>query len=118
MPQTKGAVKQYSFRVYLQTQQWLDNDFLNPARWGLVRDDGGVLNPIKRIDPIAPDSILIQIFCNCASGCSGRCGCRKAGIHCSSICGCNGACMNSTQIQKEGMEEDEDFIDFEDMTEL
>ncbi|KAJ8872237.1 hypothetical protein PR048_025839 [Dryococelus australis] len=36
---------------------------LNPARWGWVRDDGGVLNPIKKMDPIAPDSILNSMFC-------------------------------------------------------
>ncbi|KAJ8871839.1 hypothetical protein PR048_028179 [Dryococelus australis] len=47
LPPTKGAAKQLSFTVYLQTQQWLDHDSLNPARWGWVRDDGGVLNPVK-----------------------------------------------------------------------
>ncbi|KAJ8897683.1 hypothetical protein PR048_003033 [Dryococelus australis] len=81
-------------------------------------DHGGVLNPIKTTDPIAPDSILNSIFCSCVTGCGGRCGCRKAGIHCSYICGCDGAYMNSTQIQKEDVKADEYFMDFEDMTEL
>ncbi|KAJ8890034.1 hypothetical protein PR048_009540 [Dryococelus australis] len=56
---SQGSAKQHSFRVYLPTQQWLDNDSLNPARWGWVRDDGGVLNPVKTTYPIAPDSVLI-----------------------------------------------------------
>ncbi|KAJ8872800.1 hypothetical protein PR048_026416 [Dryococelus australis] len=83
------------------------------ARWGSVRHDGGVLNPVKTTDPIAPHSVRC-----CATGCGGRCGCRKAGIHCSSICGCDGACMDSAQIRKEGVQKYEDFMDFEDMIEL
>ncbi|KAJ8876014.1 hypothetical protein PR048_023922 [Dryococelus australis] len=59
LPPTQGAAKRHSFRVYLQTQQWLDNDSLNPARWGWVRDDGGFLIPVKTTDPIAPHSVLI-----------------------------------------------------------
>ncbi|KAJ8878757.1 hypothetical protein PR048_019343 [Dryococelus australis] len=78
LPPTKGTAKQHLFRVYLQTQQWLDNYSFNPERWGWVRDDGGVLNPVKTMDPIAPDSVLNSILCRCATGCGGRCGCRKA----------------------------------------
>ncbi|GBN57672.1 hypothetical protein AVEN_132934-1 [Araneus ventricosus] len=33
LPPTKGAADQHSFRVYLQTQQWL-NDQLPPDQWG------------------------------------------------------------------------------------
>ncbi|KAJ8883901.1 hypothetical protein PR048_015756 [Dryococelus australis] len=96
----------------------LNNDSLKPERWGWVRDDGGVLNPVNTTYPIAPDSVLNSIFCRCATGCGGRCECRKAGIHCSSICGCDGACMNSAHIRKKGVEEDEDFMNFEATTEL
>ncbi|KAJ8896573.1 hypothetical protein PR048_001917 [Dryococelus australis] len=98
LPPTNSAAKQHSFTVYLQTQQWLDNDSLNPEHWGWLRDDRGVLSPIKTTNPIAPDSVLISIFCRCATGCGGRCGCRKAGIHCSFVYGWIGASMNSTQI--------------------
>ncbi|KAJ8892514.1 hypothetical protein PR048_005095 [Dryococelus australis] len=59
LPPTKGTAKQHSVRVYLQTQQWLDNDSLNPARWGWVRDDSGVLDPVKTTYPMAPNSVLI-----------------------------------------------------------
>ncbi|KAJ8882633.1 hypothetical protein PR048_014445 [Dryococelus australis] len=99
---TQGAAKQHSFTVYLQTQRWLDHDSLIPPRWGCVRDDGGVLNPVKTTAPIAPDSVLISIFCRRATGCGGR----TADIHCSSVCGCDGACTNSAQIRKEGVKED------------
>ncbi|KAJ8876594.1 hypothetical protein PR048_021039 [Dryococelus australis] len=114
IPPIKGAAKQHSFRMYLQPQKWLHNDSLNPEHWSCVRDDGGVLNPVKTTDPIAPDSVLNSIFCHCATGCGGRCGCQKAGIHCSSICGCDGACMKSAPIQEQDME-DEDLMDFEDI---
>ncbi|KAJ8884765.1 hypothetical protein PR048_010961 [Dryococelus australis] len=57
LPPTQCTAKQLSFRVYLQTQQWLNNDSLNPTRWGWVRYDGGVLNPAKTTYPIAPDRI-------------------------------------------------------------
>ncbi|KAJ8883673.1 hypothetical protein PR048_015527 [Dryococelus australis] len=79
LPPTQGAAKQHSFRLYLQTQKWLDNHSLNPAHWGWVRDDGGVLNPVKTTDPIAPDSVMIKMFCCCATGCGGKYGCRNAG---------------------------------------
>ncbi|KAJ8868091.1 hypothetical protein PR048_031900 [Dryococelus australis] len=45
---------------------------------------GRVLSPIKTMDPIVPDTTLNSIFCSCATGCGGSCGCWKAGIHCSS----------------------------------
>ncbi|KAJ8876470.1 hypothetical protein PR048_020915 [Dryococelus australis] len=70
LPPSQGAAKQRSFRVYLQTQQWLHNDYLNPARWGWVRDDGGVLNLVKTTDPISPHSVRC-----CATSRGGRCGC-------------------------------------------
>ncbi|KAJ8884559.1 hypothetical protein PR048_016416 [Dryococelus australis] len=59
LPMTKGAAKQHYFRVYIHMQQWLDNDSLNPTRWGWVRDNGGVLNPVRTTYLIAPYSVLI-----------------------------------------------------------
>lgn len=117
LPPTKGAAEQHSFRVFLQTQQWLGNT-LDPQRLGWVRDDSGVLNPLKTTDPPAPDCVLNSIFCRCATGCGGRCGCRKAGIHCSSVCGCQGDCLNSSPFLEENIEEEDDFMGFEDSTEF
>ncbi|KAJ8889202.1 hypothetical protein PR048_008700 [Dryococelus australis] len=64
LPPTEGAAKQHSFRVYLQTQQWLHNDSFNPDRRGWVRDDGGVLKPVETMYPITPDSVLNSIYCS------------------------------------------------------
>ncbi|GBN83660.1 hypothetical protein AVEN_78356-1 [Araneus ventricosus] len=36
LPPTKGAVEQHSFRLYLQIQQWLNNQ-LPPDQWGWAR---------------------------------------------------------------------------------
>ncbi|KAJ8880946.1 hypothetical protein PR048_017419 [Dryococelus australis] len=113
-PTTPDAVAQTGEEMFLTMYQAPPSE----QRWGWVRDDDGALNPVKRTDQIAPYSVLNSIFCRCASGCGGRCGCWEAGIHCSSICGCDGACMNSAPIQEEDVEEDEYFMDFEDMTEL
>ncbi|KAJ8875737.1 hypothetical protein PR048_023636 [Dryococelus australis] len=35
LPLTQGAAKQHSFRVYLQTQQWLENDSLSIQHVGV-----------------------------------------------------------------------------------
>lgn len=60
-----------------------------------------VLIPITTTDPIAPDTILNNIFCACTTGCGGRCGCRKVGIPCSIVCGtCHGACTNAPPVQE------------------
>ncbi|GBM75068.1 hypothetical protein AVEN_32397-1 [Araneus ventricosus] len=83
LPPTKGEAEQHSFRVYLQIQQWLNNQ-LPPGQWGWARGDDGF--PVTTNDPVAPDTILNSIFCRCTTGCSGRCGCRKAGMQCSSVC--------------------------------
>ncbi|KAJ8865980.1 hypothetical protein PR048_033504 [Dryococelus australis] len=58
LPPIQCAAKQHSLRVYLLTQRWLDDDSLNPAHWGWVRDDGGVLNPVETTYPTAPDSVF------------------------------------------------------------
>ena len=100
-PPTKGAAEQHSFRVYLQIQQWLDNN-LHPEQWGWTRIEDGSLFPITTNDPVAPEKILNSIFCRCTTGCSGRCGCRKAGIQCSSACSsCNGGCTNGVLLDDE-----------------
>ncbi|GBN29412.1 hypothetical protein AVEN_246801-1 [Araneus ventricosus] len=79
LPPTKGAVEQHSFRVYLQIQQWLNNQ-LPPDQWGWARRDDESLFPVTTNDPVAPDTIPNSIFCRCTTGCAGRCGCRKAGM--------------------------------------
>ncbi|GBN50477.1 hypothetical protein AVEN_13168-1 [Araneus ventricosus] len=106
LPPTKGAAEQHSFRVYLQIQQWLNNQ-LPPDQWGWARGDDGSLFPVTANDPVAPDTILNCIFCRCTTGCGGRCGCRKAGMQCSSVCGtCHGICTNGAPLEEEEFELD------------
>lgn len=62
LPPTKGSAKQYSFRVYLQVQEWLGNT-LSPEHWGWRRGEDGTLEPIKTLDSPAPDYVLSNIFC-------------------------------------------------------
>lgn len=114
LPPTRGSAQQHSLRVYLQIQQWLGNN-LTPDQWGWARGEDGCLFPVKTKDPLAPDTILNNIFCSCTTGCGGRCGCRKAGIKCSSVCGtCHGTCTNSSPIEEEEFQIDdtyaEDFV--------
>lgn len=95
--------------VYLQTQIWLGNKNIHPTDWGWVMNDG-LLNPLKSVDPPAPQELLKMIFCNCKKGCGASCGCRKVGLFCNSTCGtCSGDnCQNSPPIQPEDVECDSD----------
>lgn len=51
-------------------------------RWRWFR-----LVPLTITDPVAPDSILNNVFCGCTTGCGSHSGCRKAGIPCFIVCG-------------------------------
>lgn len=108
LPPTKSAAVQHAHRVFLQTQIWLGNTTIDPQIWGWVKDDDGMLTPVKSSEPPAPDYILNAIFCRCATGCNKRCGCRKAGIHCSPVCGCEGECLNHPPVPEEDIDEDID----------
>lgn len=99
LPPTRGAARQHSYRVYLQVQEWLGNT-LEATSWGWDRGDDGFLKPIATLDPPATPEILQSIFCSCIKSCgSARCGCRRAGIHCSILCSnCIGSCTNSPSL--------------------
>lgn len=108
LPPTKGSALQHSYRVYLQVQEWLGNK-LPPTDWGWMKGAGGDLQPLTTLDHAAPAAILSTIFCSCTKGCGARCGCRKAGIHCSSICGnCEGACTNGPPVEDENSAYEDD----------
>lgn len=108
LPPTKGSAKYHSFRVYHQVQEWLGNQ-LPPEMWGWKRGVDGNLEPITTLDPPAPDTVLNSIFCRCKSDCSGKCGCRKAGIYCSPICNsCLGACTNGAPVDLNEKDDDDD----------
>lgn len=61
-----------------------------------VRDD---LISVKTTELPAPTNVLNGIFCRCSRGCGNRCGCRKAGIHCTLACGYEWACLNHPTLE-------------------
>lgn len=97
--------------MFHQVQEWLGNA-LPPEMWGWKRGADGNLEPVTAHDPPAPETVLKSIFCRCKSGCTGNCGCRKAGITCSRVCsGCLGSCTNGIPIDLVDVEgEDDDDV--------
>lgn len=83
-----------------QIQQWLNNSTIQPTDWGWNRGEDGTLIPLTTTDPVAPEAILNNIFCQCSTGCGSRCGCRKAGMKCSMGCvTCRGSCTNCAPVE-------------------
>ena len=84
LPPTTAAVKQHSYRVYLQVQQWLGHS-LPPADLGWQVEDH-TLVPTPTDLPAAPQKLLKLVSCGCQSGCGNACGCRKGGMVCTDTC--------------------------------
>jgi hypothetical protein len=96
LPPTSAAAKQHSFRVFHQIQLWRGVR-LHEMEWGWKIACNNNLFPVTTLEPVAPESILKLIFCNCKGGCKKPCRCRKAGLKCTAMCGqCRGvSCTNS-----------------------
>lgn len=93
LPPTPSSTKLHSFRVYLQTQQWL-GVHMDPLNWGW-KNSNGVLWPIHNDMPPGPNHLMRVIRCTCTSGCSrSRCSCRKYDMTCSFACMCGSTCSN------------------------
>lgn len=74
-----------SFKTYHQIQEWLGNK-LNPDDWSWSCQKVDTF-PVGTILPIAPDEIIVLIFCSCKSGCSTlNCSYVKSGSLCSRVC--------------------------------
>ena len=100
LPPTSSAPKFHSLRVYYQVQLWRGNKHLQPCDWGWIEADG-VLTPVMRDIPPAPEILLQVIRCSCKTECStARCTCRKHGLDCSPACReCRAtACLNSSVL--------------------
>ena len=99
LPPTSSAASFHSLRVYLQVQEWKQNQ-LRPQDWGWRLSDGRLL-PILTDRPPAHQSLLEMIRCNCRTDCNTqRCSCKKHGLECSSACGvCKGESC-STQVHQ------------------
>lgn len=99
LPPTSDAVRQHSYRAYLQVQSWLGNN-LSPCDWGWSQS-GNSLVPVTTLLPAAPDNLLHLISCGCKKGCEGWCDCRKAGLICSAMCRrCRGISCGNIFVQE------------------
>lgn len=56
LPPTEGAAKQHGFRVYLQLQKWLGNDY-DLTQWGWKVEDN-LLMPVYTEEPLIPEEII------------------------------------------------------------
>jgi len=95
LPPTTDAAKYHSFRVYCQVQEWMGN-CVDPEKWGWCLRKGQ-LEPKTMDSPVAPDSLLKLVRCQCKGNCdTQRCSCKRNELECSSACGeCKGLCQNS-----------------------
>ena len=115
LPPTEGAVKYHSLRAHLQIVIWktLSTTALDALKWGWEVKDGKFV-PIATDTPVAPDSLLKFIRCNCKKDtknpCStNRCSCMKFGLKCVAACGdCRGEhCRNVKVVVDEDVEDDD-----------
>lgn len=113
LPPTKSSAREHILRTYQQVQTWLGN-YNDPEEWGWCKSYAG-LQPIPTAAAPAPAELLKIISCKCAKGCTGACGCRKAGIKCSVICHCSGeGCANAVTISEILQNDMEDNFDEND----
>ncbi|CAH1115838.1 unnamed protein product [Psylliodes chrysocephalus] len=100
-----GAAKQHSYRVFHQVQSWRGVQ-LPATEWGWMKKEGQLL-PAPTLEPLAPETILKLVFCNCKTDCAQRCDCRRRGLPCTPMCGkCNSeACSNRPFMVVDGEEQ-------------
>ena len=114
LPPTSAAARQDSLRVFHQVQLWR-GVHLTETQWGWKVVCSNNLFPVATNDPITPQSLLNLIFCNCKSGCSKVCRCRKASLECTAMYGqCHGvSCSYCTQVVT--VVEGDEFVDVDDI---
>ena len=102
---TSNAASFHSLRVYLQVQQWIGVQDIDPLSYGLVLKNDYIL-PIRMSKPAAPPYLLKMIMCGCKGECQSRCTCFKYKLKCTAMCtNCRGvSCLNCS----EPMNNDED----------
>ena len=90
LPPTADSLGQHLKRVYFQVREWIGSilgqpNSLNPEEWGWCKVGNTFLQPVKMMQPFAPEKVLNIVFCHCKTGCGVLCGCRKSDIECTSI---------------------------------
>ena len=82
IPQTSASATYHSIRVYLQVQQRMGRDHMNPDEWGWDRQ-GRQMDK----DP-APADLIEMVQCNCKTCCNTlRCTGRTHVVECFTGCG-------------------------------
>ena len=71
LPPTSSAAAYHSLRVYLQVQEWMGRQDLQPEDWGW-QQRGGKLLPILMDKEAAPANLLEVVRCNCKTGCGSK----------------------------------------------
>ena len=74
----------------------MDGELCRPREMGLVSAEGQL--ELKTMDsPVAPDSLLKLVRCQCKSNCdTQRCSCKRNELECSNACSeCKELCQNS-----------------------
>ena len=101
LPPTPGAWKEHIRRAHVQASIWsqdlvLNPECPNPLQLGWCQQ-GDRLMPVMSEDPLAPDSVLQLIKCNCGATnfestntCTRRCSCKRNNSACTEPCHCEG----------------------------
>ena len=122
LPPTLGAFEKHLKRTQPQIRIWAKANeplvpVLEPTEYGWEFDGDGYM-PITSDDPIAPNSIIELVSCNCSKGCNTqRCSCRSYNEPCTDYCGCNHgdiSCENTDMKLEIVHSEDEDEEDEDD----
>ena len=104
LPPTSAAARCQNLRVYLQVKQSKgENEGMSLEEYGWKVTGGQVLPRMTDL-PVAPESLLQMIRCNCSSDCaSARCACGKHGLQCSLACGQCRSTNSPIQFDEEGI---------------
>jgi len=105
---TLGTLKQQLLRTRVQARVWghaavPQQELLDPLENGYHRDsDDGQLKPTTTDVPLAPETIVEMVRCQCKGNCSlNRCSCKSENLPCTDLCLCNTQCsvkMTLTRI--------------------
>lgn len=109
LPMTESAAYYHLLRVYMQTQIWLGNEYLDPTLYGWKTVSNRLVPKFTDL-AIAPQKLLSSIKCGCKGDCTTKiCKCKKSSMPCSVACTvCRGTCcLNPSGIIEE--EDDEEI---------
>ena len=88
LPQTSASATYHSLRVYVQVEQWMGRDHMNPEDWCWYGQGAHYFPNLTDKDPATTD-LLEMVRSNCKAWCNTqRCTYRKHGFQCSTAVWC------------------------------